>query len=156
MLRMVTYPLLRRVLAAAGLRDAGSFTATPGWGHNRVWVGDELVVRLSDGQLQGSLLHEAQVVGLLAGTSVPHARCLGTGTGPDGTWYICERLPGRTLHQVWTELTPTDRREVVTALGAAIRLLHQVEVPIDLKPPWFSDALMLPRNADHAPQRSAG
>ncbi|MGH2346594.1 MAG: phosphotransferase family protein, partial [Chloroflexota bacterium] len=92
--------------------------ASPGW-VNRVWVGDELVVRLSDGQLRGSFLHEARVVGLLTGTAVPHARCIGTGNGPDGTWYICERSPGRTLHQVWNELTPTDRREVVTALAAA-------------------------------------
>ncbi|MEO9255016.1 MAG: phosphotransferase, partial [Tepidiformaceae bacterium] len=137
---MATDPLLSRVLAAAGLDDAGSFTASPGW-VNRVWVGDELVVRLSDGQLRGSFLHEARVVGLLTGTAVPHARCIGTGTGPDGTWYICERLPGRTLHQVWNELTSTDRREVVTALAAAIRVLHQVEVPIDLKPAWLSEAL---------------
>ena len=81
----------------------------------------------------------------------PRALCIGTSTSPDGTWYICERLPGRTLHQVWNELTPTDRREVVTALGAAIRALHQVEVPIDLRPAWLSDALTFePRNADHA------
>ena len=64
---MATDPLLSRVLAAAGLRDTGSFAATPGW-VNRVWVSDALVVRLSDGQLCGSFLHEAQVVGLLAGT----------------------------------------------------------------------------------------
>jgi hygromycin-B 7''-O-kinase len=151
MLRVATDPLLSRVLAAAGFEDAGSFTATPGWGHNRVWVGDALVVRFSDGELRGGLLHEARVVGLLTETAVPHARCIGTGTSPEGTWYICERLPGRTLHQVWNELTPTDRREVVTALGAAIGVLHQVEAPIDLSPPWHSDALTFePRNADYA------
>jgi aminoglycoside phosphotransferase (APT) family kinase protein len=148
--RVAIDPLLSRVLAAAGLHDTGSFVATPGW-VNRVWVGDELVVRLSDGQLRDSFLHEARVVGLLTGTAVPHARCIGTGTGPDGTWYISERVPGRTLHQVWHELTPTDRREVVTALGAAIRALHQVDVPIDLKPAWLSDALTFePRSTDHA------
>ena len=144
------------MLASAGLRDAGGFTSTPGWGHNRTWVGDELVVRLSAGQLRGSLLHEARVVDLLAETSVPHARCLGTGTGPDGTWYVCERLPGRTLHRVWPDLTPTDRRDVITSLGAAIQMLHQVEVPIDLMPPWVSDALAVePRNADHTSLEAA-
>lgn len=148
--RVATDPLLNRVLAAAGLDDAGSFTASPGW-VNRVWVCDAMVVRLSDGQLRGSFLHEARVVDLLTETAVPHARCIGTGTSPDGTWYICERLPGRTLHQVWNELTPTDRREVVTDLATAIRLLHQVDVPIDLRPPWLSDALTSqPRKADHA------
>src|SRR6185312_1505594 len=140
MLRVATDPLLTRVLAAAGLHDTGNFVATPGW-VNRVWVGGELVVRLSDGQLLGSFRHEARVVGLLTETAVPHARCLGTGTSPDGTWYICERLPGRTLHQAWNELTAADRHQVITALGAALRALHQVQVPIDLKPAWLSDAL---------------
>jgi aminoglycoside phosphotransferase (APT) family kinase protein len=62
-------------------------------------------------------------------------------------------LPGRTLHQAWPELTTTDRREVVTALGAAIRALHQVEVPIDLKPAWVSDALDA-RSTDHGRMES--
>ncbi|HVB27431.1 MAG TPA: hypothetical protein VNE21_05920, partial [Mycobacteriales bacterium] len=82
---MAPDPLLSRVLAAAGVDDAGSFTASPGW-VNRVWMSDALVVRLSDGELPGGLLHEARVVGLLAETAVPHARCIGTGTSPDGTW----------------------------------------------------------------------
>ncbi|MGH8995526.1 MAG: phosphotransferase family protein [Acidimicrobiales bacterium] len=146
-----TDPLLTRVLAAAGLHDTGRFEATPGW-VNRVWVGDALVVRLSDGRLRGSFLHEAQVVGLLTETAVPHARCIGTGACPDGTWHISERLPGRTLHQVWNEFTPSDRREVITALGAAIRALHQVEVPIEFRPPWLSYALSFePRDAYDAP-----
>jgi aminoglycoside phosphotransferase (APT) family kinase protein len=60
------------------------------------------------------------------------------------------------LHQVWPELTPAGRREVVTALGFAIRLLHQVEVPIDLRPPWLSDALIVePPDADHTPIEAA-
>ncbi|HXU25054.1 MAG TPA: hypothetical protein VN697_13580, partial [Tepidiformaceae bacterium] len=84
MLRVATDPLLTRVLAAAGLHDTGTFVATPGW-VNRVWVSGELVVRLSDGQLLGSFRHEARVVGPLTETAVPHARCLGTGTSPDGT-----------------------------------------------------------------------
>lgn len=152
---MATDPLLSRVLADAGLHDTGRFVATPGW-VNRVWVGDHLVIRLSDGQLPGSFLHEAQVVGLLTETAVPHARCIGTGTSPDGMWHISERLPGRTLHQVWNELTPTDRREVVTSLGAAIRALHQVEVPIDFRPPWLSDALIFERRGGHRAPIEAG
>jgi aminoglycoside phosphotransferase (APT) family kinase protein len=155
MLRVAIDPLLSRVLVAAGLDDAGNFTASPGW-VNRVWVSDALVVRFSDGELRGGFLHEARVVGLLTGTAVPHARCIGTGTSPDGTWYISERLPGRTLHQVWNELTPTDRREVITALGAAIRVLHEVEVPIDLRPPWFSEALTFePRSGFDARMEAA-
>ncbi len=146
----MTDPTLSRVLAAAGLPDDGSFVATPGW-VNRVWVDNDVVVRLSDGELRDSFAHEARVVGLLAGTAVPHARCLGTGTSADGTWYVGERLPGRTLHQVWNDLTPSARRDVVTSLAAAIHALHRVEVPSDLKPAWLSDALALDRrDADRA------
>ena len=152
---VATDPLLGRVLAAAGRHDTGRFVAAPGW-VNRVWVGDELVVRVSDGELRDSFLHEARVVDLLAGTAVPHARCLGTGTSADGTWYIGERLPGRTLHQAWNDLAPADRRVVVTALATAIRALHRVEVPVDLRPAWLSDALTLDaRDADRARTEAA-
>jgi hypothetical protein len=50
--RVESDPLLRRVLAAAGLGDAASFTPSPGW-VNRVWMSDALVVRFSDGELRG-------------------------------------------------------------------------------------------------------
>ena len=82
------------MLAAAGLPATGRFVAKPGW-VNRVWVGDDIVVRLSDGRFRDLFQHEATVITLLAGTEVPHARLLGHGEGPDGPWYICERLPGR-------------------------------------------------------------
>ena len=44
-------PVLRRVLAAAGLRATERFTAGAGW-VSRVWVGEELVVRTSEGRFR--------------------------------------------------------------------------------------------------------
>src|SRR5438093_9359322 len=95
-----TDPAVLRTLAAAGLPATGRFFPKPGW-VNRVWVGDEYVVRLSDGQFRDSFRHEATVASLLAGNEVPHARHLGHGDGPDGLWYVSERLPGRTMHDAW-------------------------------------------------------
>jgi len=95
-----TDPALLRTLAAAGLPATGRFLPKRGW-VSRVWVGDEIVVRLSNGQFRDSFRHEATVVNLLAGSEVPHARHLGHGDGPDGPWSVSERLPGRTLHDAW-------------------------------------------------------
>jgi hygromycin-B 7''-O-kinase len=93
-----TDPALLRTLAAAGLPATGHFLPKRGW-MNHVWVGDEIVVRPSDGQFRDSFRHEATVVKLLAGTQVPRARRLGHGDGPDGP--VSERLPGRTMHDAW-------------------------------------------------------
>ena len=96
-----TDPALLRTLAAAALPGTGRFLPKAGW-VSRVWVGDEYVVRLSNGQFRDSFRHEATVVNLLAGTAVPHARHLGHGDGPDGPWCVSARLPGRTLHEAWS------------------------------------------------------
>src|SRR4051812_45755607 len=93
-------PTLLRTLAAAGLPATGRFSRKAGW-VSRVWVGDEYVVRLSNGQFRDAYRHEAAVVDLLAGSEVPHARHVAHGDGPDGPWYVSERLPGRTLYDAW-------------------------------------------------------
>ena len=146
-----TDPALRRTLAAAGLPATGRFVAKPGW-VNRVWVGDEIVVRLSDGRFRGSFQHEATVINLLAGTEVPHARLLGHGEGPDGPWYICERLPGRSLHDAWPAADVPTRQAMIESLGSALRALHRVPVAAGLLPPWLVDALAgKPRVSFHPP-----
>jgi aminoglycoside phosphotransferase (APT) family kinase protein len=120
-------PVLRRTLVAAGLSATGRFTAGAGW-VSRVWVGDELVVRTSEGRFRDAYRHEAQVLQLLAGSEVPHARVLALGEGPDGPWCVSERLPGRTLHAAWPEADAGERRSIVQSLGTALRALHQIEV----------------------------
>lgn len=133
-------PALLRILAAAGLPKAGRFPPKAGWS-SRVWVGDEYVVRLSNGQFRDSFRHEAKVANLLTGSEVPHARHLGHGDGPDGPWCVSERLPGRTLHDAWPEADVPTRRAMIESLGITLRALHQIRVPADLMPPWLADAL---------------
>ena len=148
---------LLRTLAAAGLPGTGRFVAKAGW-VSRVWVGDAYVVRLNtDGRFRDAYRHEATVVNLLAGSEVPHARHLAHGDGPDGPWYVSERLPGRTLHEAWPAADLSTRQAMIESLGAALRALHQVPVPVGLLPPWLADAIAgkKPWAAFHPPVVSA-
>ena len=151
-----TDPALLRTLAAAGLPATGRFLPKAGW-VSRVWVGDEYVVRLNNnGQFRDAYRHEAKVVNLLAGSEVPHARILAHGDGPDGPWYISERLPGRNLYDAWPAADSHTRQSIIESLGFALRALHRVPVPADLLPPWLADALSgKPRAAYHPPVVSA-
>lgn len=133
-------PALLRTLAAAGLPAAGRFRVRSGW-VSRVFVGDDYVIRLTDERFGDAYRHEADVVDLLAGSAVPHARRIAHGDGPDGPWYISERLPGRTLHEAWPEADSSTRQAMIESLGAALRALHRIPVPPDLIPPWLADAL---------------
>lgn len=134
-------PVLRRTLEAAGLPAAGHFLPKAGW-VSRAWIGDDCVVRLNtDERFRGAYRHEAAVVRLLAGSEVPHARHIAHGDGPDGPWYISERLPGRTLYEAWPAADPPTRRALIESLGAAMRALHQVPAPTGLLPPWLDTAL---------------
>lgn len=134
-------PALLRTLEAAGLPTTGRFRPRAGW-VSRAWVGDDWVVRLNeDVRHRDAYRHEAAVVGLLAGSDVPHARVLAHGVGPDGPWYVSERLPGRTLHEAWPAADPATRRTMVESLGSALRALHRVRVPAGLLPPWLIGAL---------------
>lgn len=144
-------PALVRTLKAAGMRDSGHFIAKAGW-VSRVWVGDDCVVRLGNGQFRDAFRHEAKVTELLAGSDVPHARIFAHGDGPDGPWSISERLPGRTLHEMWPEADRDTRRRVIESMGTALRALHQIQVPAGMLPPWLIDALAgKPRMAFHPP-----
>ena len=136
-----TDPVLLRTLAAAGLPETGRFLSKAGW-VSRVWVGDEYVVRLiNDQRHRDAYRHEATVVNLLAGSEVPHARILAHGDGPDGPWYVSERLPGRTLYEAWPTADSATRQAMIESLGSALRALHRVPVPADLLPPWLAAAL---------------
>ena len=152
-----TDPALLRTLAAAGLPATGRFHLKAGW-VSRAWVGDEYVVRLNtDGRHRDAYRHEAAVVELLAGSEVPHARHLDHGDGPDGPWYISERLPGRTLYEAWPAADSSTRQAMIESLGAALRALHRIPVPAGLLPPWLADALAgkKPWAAFHPPVVSA-
>lgn len=146
-----TDPALLRTLAAAGLPATGRFHPKAGW-VSRVWVGDDHVVRLSDGRFRDSFRHEATVANLLAGSEVPHARHLAHGDGPDGPWCVTGRVPGRTLSEAWPAADPRTRRAMIESLGLALRALHRVPVTAGLLPPWLADALAgAPWPAFHPP-----
>ncbi|MGC4189625.1 MAG: phosphotransferase [Thermomicrobiales bacterium] len=136
-----TNPALLRTLEAAGLPATGSFHAKAGW-VSRVWVGDEYVVRLiNDQRHRDAYRHEASVIKLLAGSEVPHARIVAHGDGPDGPWYVSERLPGQSLYEAWPAADSATRQAIVESLGSALRALHHVPVQADLLPPWLAGAL---------------
>lgn len=148
-------PVLLRTLAAAGLPATGYFVEKAGW-VSRAWVGDDLVVRLGSGQVCDAYQHEARVIELIEGSDIPHARHIAHGIGPDGPWYVSERLPGRTLHDAWPGADSHTRQAMVESLGLALRALHRVPVPGDLLPPWLADALAGgPWPAYHPPVVSA-
>ncbi len=133
--------MLWRILADAGLPTTGRYQLRAGW-VSRAWIGDEHVVRLTnDARFRDAYGHEAEVVVLLEGSEVPHARHIAHGEGPDGPWYIAERLPGRTLHDAWPESSETERREMVESLGAALRAPPRLPAPADRLPPWLEGAL---------------
>ena len=151
-----TDPALLRTLAAAGLPPTGRFLPKAGW-VSRAWVGDEYVVRLNnDLRFRGAYRHEALVVSLLVGSEVPHARHVAHGDGPDGPWYVSERLPGRSLYDAWPAADLPTRQAIIESLGVALHALHRVPVPARLLPPWLADALAgTPWPAYHPPVVSA-
>ncbi|ROP60887.1 phosphotransferase family protein [Curtobacterium sp. ZW137] len=133
-------PRLARALAAAGLPTTGHFVEKGGW-VSHAWIGDDVVVRASNGAIRDAYRHEAEVVDLLAGSDVPHARRIAHGDEPDGAWSVSTRLPGRTLQDAWPTASPEARRTMIESLGSALRELHRVPAPADLMPPWLADAL---------------
>ena len=132
-------PALLGALADAGLPTTGRFTLKAGWA-SRAWVGNDYVVRLGDGRSRDAYRHEARVVDLLAGSDVPHARHVAHGDGPDGSWYVSERLAGQTLQEAWPTADAQTRRSMIESLGLALRALHHVSVPDGLLPPWLAAA----------------
>jgi aminoglycoside phosphotransferase (APT) family kinase protein len=138
------------------LPATGRFLQTSGW-VSRVWVGDEYVVRLNaDIRFRGAYRHESAVVSLLDGSEVPHARHIAHGDGPDGPWYVSERLPGRSLSDAWPVADSPTRRAIIESLGAALHALHRIPAPAGLMPPWLAEALAgKPWPAYHPPVVSA-
>src|SRR5436190_24204302 len=106
-------PALLRTLTAAGLPVTDRFRPQSGW-VSLGWVGDEYVVRLNTNeQFRDAYSHEARVVNLLAGSEVPDARHIAHGDGPDGPWYVSERLPGRTLYDAWPTADLPTRQAII-------------------------------------------
>jgi hygromycin-B 7''-O-kinase len=120
---------------------------------NRVWLAPAHVVRLSSGRFRDSLAHEARVLRLLP-SDIPHARVVAHRRMGRRAWLVLERVPGITLAAAWRALGRRERALAARQLGEALRALHQVSVPADLRNPWLEDALAPGgprRDAYHAP-----
>src|SRR5947207_520560 len=145
------------VLAAADL-EAAELAPRHGWS-NRTWIGDEVVVRISSGRLEGSFAHERHVIDLVAPVGMPVARVLACGrvndlprrAGEAGEWMVSRRLPGDTLAALWCDLVRDDRARIGHEIGGLMRRLHHVDTT-DIAPPWWLQAHHPPllRNAYRA------
>lgn len=136
--------LPQAVLRHAGVPVAGDLVARHGWS-NRAWIGDDVVVRVSTGRLDGSLSHEAEVCEALASAGFAVPRPIATGPmravspGESGEWLISERLPGETLADAWPDLGPAQRRRAGHDLGDFLHALHR-DAALDLAPAWWTQA----------------
>jgi aminoglycoside phosphotransferase (APT) family kinase protein len=120
---------------------------------NRVWLAPAHVVRRSSGRFRDSLAHEARVLRLLP-PGVPHARVVAHRRTGRREWLVLERVPGVTLAAAWPALGRRERALATRRLGEALRALHHVGVPVDLRNPSLEDALAPGgprRDAYHAP-----
>ncbi len=146
-----TSDFARQVLTELGVPSA-PLTPAGGWS-NAVWRTPTHVVRISSGRFVRSFAHEIATLQLLP-TTVPHAKVCAYGQVGPREWMIQERVPGETLFDAWPTLTPTSQRAAITQLGAILRALHDVPLPIGFANPWATAALLpggQPQNAYHPP-----
>ena len=136
----------RGLLAEFG-RPASPLTQLDGWS-NRVWVGPDAVVRVSQGRFRDSFRHEAGLLQRLAGElSVPEM--IGFGEEGPRQWLLIARVPGVPLMAAWPEMDQATRVGAVRALGEAFSCLHAVQAP-EIVNPWLRDAVMDPTKAGDA------
>lgn len=122
---------------------------------NSVFLTPSVVIRLNEGRFRDAFAHEAHILNSLP-TGIPHPAALAHGKRQQvdsGEYIILERVPGRTLDQVWPMLSPESRRHVTLDLARITRELHSIPLTPDMENPWFTDALTVPKYADayHAP-----
>ncbi|MGI8403889.1 MAG: phosphotransferase family protein [Thermomicrobiales bacterium] len=120
---------------------------------NDVFLTPSVVIRLNEGRFRDAFAHEAHMLNSLPAT-VPHPAALAHGKRQNaGEYIILERVPGRTLDQVWPTLSPESRRRVTLDLARITQALHSIPLTPGMDNPWFTDALTVPIYADayHAP-----
>lgn len=141
----------RQLLESLGL-PARPLAASDGWA-NQVWLAPAQVVRITSGRFRDAFAHERAVLRLLP-AAVPHASVRAYGRVGGREWLVQDRVAGRTLMQVWSELSAGQRRAATEQLGSALRALHAVPVPAAFGAPWLDDAPApgsRPEDTYHAP-----
>jgi aminoglycoside phosphotransferase (APT) family kinase protein len=100
------------------VRRAGGWT-------NAVWLSQGLVLRLSTGKGNLSLLREARLARLLPpGAGYP--RIVETGTSDGFCWSLVERLPGESLGSAWGGLGAGERVAALQGLWERAQAVHSV------------------------------
>ncbi len=120
---------------------------------NSVFLTPSVVIRLNEGRFRDAFAHEAHILNSLPAT-IPHPAALAHGKRQvKGEYIILERVPGRTLDEVWPTLTPESRHRVTLDLARITQELHSLPLTPGMSNPWFNDALTVPIYADayHAP-----
>lgn len=134
--------------------DLADSDLTPATGvANSVFLTASVVIRLNEGRFRDAFAHEAHILNSLPKT-IPHPAALAHGKRQGkGEYIILERVPGRTLDEVWPTLAPESRRRVTLDLAHITRELHSLPLTPGMDNPWFNDALTVPIYADayHAP-----
>jgi len=142
-------PYVQAVCKRHGLDLTGGIrSAVPGT-HPVFLIGDRWVVKFFSDMFNGarSFAVEREIYGMLpwtAGFDPPGARLVGEGTlfPPEDGWewpyLISTQMQGQSLHEVYNEVSFSDRLAISRSLGERMRQLHSV--PLDrcrvLRPDW--------------------
>lgn len=136
-----------RLLAGHG-RRAEPLRQLDGWS-NRVWIGPDAVVRVSQGRFRDSFRHEAAVLARIAGR-LPVPQVIAFGEVGARQWLILTRAPGAPLMSAWPGMDAQARASALSALGDTFRRLHTLTGTDDLVNPWLHDAVTQPGKAADA------
>jgi aminoglycoside phosphotransferase (APT) family kinase protein len=104
--------------------DPASVQRAGGW-TNAVWLSQGLVLRLSTGKGNLSLLREARLARLFP-VAVGYPRIVETGTSDGFCWSLVERLPGESLGSAWGGLGPQERAAALRGLWERAQAVHSV------------------------------
>ncbi|MET9265716.1 aminoglycoside 3'-phosphotransferase/choline kinase family protein [Amycolatopsis sp. NPDC004079] len=93
-------------------------------------VGDQLVLKLYPPVYLDELTTERTMLEVLHGKlPIPTPGVVHAGTRDGWGYVVMERLPGRTLKQVWPELSTADKLALAPKIGEALSTLHSVRDP---------------------------
>lgn len=91
-------------------------------------VGEDLVLKLYPPVYLDELHTERTVLEVLHGT-LPTPKVADSGERDGWGWLLMERLPGRTLKELWPSMSTEDKRRLMPELGELLATLHAVDDP---------------------------